>query len=146
MKKITILLLATSLWLTAYEVGESIPADIESKLSMKKDTLYAVNFFASWCKSCKHELPLIADAYRGGLSNIIAINADKNEDKAKIFVKKLNLPFPIIYDSNQKLISLFKPVGFPSLYYIKNAKVLKIITGAIPHIDTQLRKDLKELK
>jgi len=146
MKKIFTLLLVTNLWLMAYEVGDVIPANIASKLSMKKDTLYAVDFFASWCKSCKHELPLIADAYRRGVGHIIAINADKNEAKAKKFVKKLNLPFPIIYDTHQKLISLFKPVGFPSLYYIKNAKVLKIITGAMPHIDIQLQKDLKDLK
>ena len=146
LKKIIIPLLLSSYTLLAYDVGDTLSKDITSKLSMKKDTVYAVNFFASWCKSCKHELPLIADAYNNGLTHIIAINADKDNQKAKDFVKKLNLPFPVIYDTEQTLISEFKPIGFPSLYYIKNAKVLKVLTGAVSHIDKQLTKDMKELK
>jgi len=145
-KKILILLLIVPLSLWSLSSGNVLSKEIQTELHMKKNKLYVVDFFASWCKSCKKELPLISHLYSEGTKDIIGINVDKDGGKAKAFVEKLKIPFPVIYDTDQKLINLFKPQGFPTLYYIKNGKILKSITGAVDHIDREIKKDIKELK
>jgi hypothetical protein len=44
------------------------------------------------------------------------------------------------------IISEFNPLGMPTLYYIKNKKIIKIITGAVHGIDEQILNDLKEME
>jgi len=145
-RKILSTLLLTTLSVMALEQGEILPQPLQTQLKLEKDKLYVIDFFASWCKSCKKELPLIATIHDNNLTEVIGINVDKNREEGEAFVKKFNLKFPIVYDSDQALINTFKPLGFPTLYYIKNGKILKSIVGAIDAIDLQIQKDLKEFK
>ena len=145
-RKIFYLLLFSSTFLLALETGDSIPQKTQQKLNLEVDKLYVVDFFASWCKSCKKELPLIEAVHKKNIANIIGINVDKKEEKGKAFVEKLALSFPIVYDNNQELINIFEPLGFPTLYYIKDGKILKTIVGAVAEIDKQIEADVQELK
>ena len=66
--------------------------------------------------------------------------------KVKNFKKKLGLNFKIINDNKSKIIGVFDPIGMPSVYLVKNGKIVGTIIGAKPHIDTHLLKILKALK
>ena len=147
-KKIVTLFITFTLSLYALNEGDSIPENVQKQLQMQNDKVYIINFFASWCKSCKKELPLISQVYHDTSHNIIAISAHKDEyeAKAKKFVKNLKLPFRVIYDTEQKIINSFEPKGFPALYYVKNGKILKSIIGAIDNIDVHIKQHIKELK
>ena len=117
-----------------------------NRLDMKSDKIYVIDFFASWCKSCQKELPLISKVHNDKLVEVIGINVDKKKEDGEKFVKSLELPFRIIYDEDKSFIKSFDPVGFPALYYMKNGKVIHMIVGAVDNIDEQIAKDLKELK
>jgi thiol-disulfide isomerase/thioredoxin len=57
------LLLASTLSVTslfAYKVGDTIDNNIAATLNISNDKIYVVDFFASWCASCKIELPIIS--------------------------------------------------------------------------------------
>lgn len=142
-KKILIGLSFTTLSLFALTVGDSVPQNIQNRLHLKSDKIYIITFFASWCKSCKKELPLLSKVYRTQTKNIRGINVDKYKKEGKRFVQKLKLPFPVFYDTNKNLIETFNPIGFPSIYYVRNGKVLKVIFGAVNHIDKKIAKDLQ---
>jgi len=144
-KKIVTLTILTTMSLYALNNGDSIPPYLQKQLHMQNDKVYVINFFASWCKSCKKGLPLIAKAYHETTQDIIAISADTDKEKAKRFVKKLKLPFPVIYDTKQEIINIFEPKGFPSLYYIKNGVIVKSIIGAVANIDIHIKQHIKEL-
>jgi thiol-disulfide isomerase/thioredoxin len=146
LKKILLSITLSTFSLLALEVGDKIPQEIQDNLKLKNDQLYVIDFFASWCKSCKKELPLISKVYEENITKIIGINVDKKEEKGKAFVKALNLPFPIVYDSNKKLIEAFEPIGFPTLYYVKDGVILKSIVGAVDALDIVIKKDIEELK
>jgi thiol-disulfide isomerase/thioredoxin len=128
------------------DIGDKIPQEIQNKLELGSNQLYVLDFFASWCKSCKKELPLISKVYEANITKIIGINVDKKEEDGKAFVKALNLPFPIVYDSDKKLIETFDPIGFPTLYYVKDGVILKSIVGAVDELDVVIKKDIEELK
>ena len=132
----------------AYKVGDTIEKDVITKLVLKDSKVYIIDFFASWCASCKIELPLISklnNSIDKSKYKIIGIDVDEDIEDGKNFVKSLNLNFDIIYDNKNKLIEKFEPIGVPAIYYVKNNKVIKVIYGAVHNIDKKILDDLKGL-
>lgn len=146
LKKALYTLLLSTISMMALETGESIPKKISEKLNMQADKVYVIDFFASWCKSCKKELPLVANVHNDKVAEVIGINVDKKKENGEALVKKLELPFHVIYDEDKLMIETFDPIGFPAIYYVKNDKVLHVIFGAVESIDEKITNDLKELK
>ncbi len=145
------LLLLTNLY--AYEKGDTISDAIASHIGCTQDKVYVIDFFASWCGSCKKEIPLLAKANTQidkAKFEIIGIDVDKKIKQGLKFQKNLKevgkLNFRVINDPQNLVISEFSPIGMPTLYYVKNKKIVGIITGAIDNIDAVILKDLKELE
>jgi len=145
-KKILYTLLFSSLGLMALEMGDTLPTKVQEELKLENDKVYLLDFFASWCKSCKKELPLVQKVYESNGVNVIAINVDKKREDGEKLVSKLGLTFTVHYDSDKSLVEAFDPMGFPAIYYVKNNHVLKVIFGAVDNIDAQILKDIEELK
>jgi len=148
-KKIIFILVFISVQVFALNVGDTLNQKSIKQLKLQKDKIYVLDFFASWCASCKIELPLIEKLNNTIDKNkyqIIGINSDKDINIGKKFVAELNLNFDIIYDNENKLISYFEPIGVPAIYYIKNNKIKKVIYGAVHNIDKQILNDLKAME
>lgn len=146
--KLFVILFVGFVNLYAYKVGDSLDSRIIKKLDIKSDKTYVIDFFASWCASCKIELPLIAKLNNNldkSQFEIIGINVDENIKDGKYFVKKLNLNFDITYDYDNQIIAKFNPIGVPAIYYVKNLKVIKVIYGAVHNIDQKILSDLRQL-
>ncbi len=145
------LLLLTNL--LAYQKGDVISQNMASHLGLKDDKTYVIDFFASWCGSCKKEIPLISKAnlkIDKTKVEIIGIDVDKNPAKGMEFQSTLKeqnrLNFRVINDPQNLVIAEFNPVGMPTLYYIKNRKIIDIITGAVDDIDVKILDDLKSME
>lgn len=145
-KKTLYTLLLSTMSIMALEIGDTVPDKIQSKLNMEADKVYVLDFFASWCKSCKKELPLVAKVHNDKITNVIGINVDKKKEDGEKLVSELELPFPIIYDEEKSIVETFDPVGFPAIYYVKNNKILHVIFGAVDDIDKKIISDMKEIK
>jgi len=139
-----ILPLACVLMLTnayAYKVGENIDVNIAKTLKIDDSKITIVDFFASWCVSCKKELPLINNLNKTinkKKVEIIGVGADKEIAKGKAFQKNLALDFRIHDDPSQEVIAAFNPIGMPAVYILKGGKVVDVIFGAVPNIDKEL--------
>jgi len=139
--------------LIAYEKGDIINESIASHLGCTDSKIYVIDFFASWCASCKKELPLISRANSkidSSKVEIIGIDVDKDVNAGIKFQNKLKadnkLNFRVINDPQNLIISDFSPIGMPTLYYVKNKKIVGIITGAVDNIDQKIINDLKEME
>jgi thiol-disulfide isomerase/thioredoxin len=154
MKKIItpiLLALSVSTNVFALNVNDTVPTALSKyiKIDNNQNKLYIIDFFASWCGSCKKELPLISKINKTINKNqveIIGIDVDKNVKSGIKFQKKLNLDFRIINDPQGNVISVFNPIGMPTIYYVKNNKIIKIIPGAIKDIDEQILSDIATFK
>jgi len=146
LKTIIYSLLFSSATLMALETGDSLPTNIQEQLKLESNKVYVIDFFASWCKSCKKELPLISNIYNNQVSEVIGINVDKNQEDGEKFVQELALPFPIFYDNDKNLVETFEPLGFPAIYYVKNGQILNVIFGAVEEIDKKITEDIKAIK
>jgi len=145
------LMLLTNLY--AYEQGDTIPNSMASHIGCDGEKVYVIDFFASWCGSCKKELPLISKANAKidkSKVEIIGIDVDKKVEKGMKFQADLkakgDLNFKVINDPQNLIIAEFAPIGMPTLYYVKDKKIIKIITGAVDEIDKKILADLKEME
>lgn len=152
MKKIFLLFLLMITNLFSYKIGDTIPDELAKHIGVIDNKVYVVDFFASWCGSCKKELPLISVANTKIDSNkaeIIGIDVDKDVNKGVSFQEALKekkqLNFKVINDPQNMIIKEFKPIGMPTLYYIKNKKIVKILTGAVDDIDNVVLEDIKTI-
>jgi len=138
--------------LFAYKKGDTIDPQLQKYLGLQENKVYIIDFFASWCNSCEKELPLISKANQQIDKRdveIIGIDVDKDTKKANAFQKRLRadgkLDIRVVNDPMNLIVSKFDPIGMPSLYYVKDGKVIGVIYGAIDDIDKQILKDLERL-
>ena len=146
LKKTLYSLLFSTVAVMALETGDTLPQNIQELLKLESDKIYVIDFFASWCKSCKKELPLIANLYNNQVSEVVGINVDKNKEDGEKLVTELALPFPVVYDTDKALVEAFNPLGFPAVYYVKNGQVVNVIFGAVEEIDKKITEDIKAIK
>jgi len=136
----------------AYQKGDTVDIALQKQLHMVKDKIYIIDFFASWCSSCKKEIPLISKVNKKidpTHVEIIGIDVDKDNEKAMAFQKKLRLKeklnFRVVNDPKNIIVSKFNPIGMPALYYVKEGKVVDIIYGAVDNIDQKIILDMEKL-
>ena len=147
MKKLLILFIVTSMF--AYQKDDNVDIGLAKKIEMESEKIYVVDFFASWCASCKKELPLIShlqqnlDASR---VEIVGVDVDEELLKGQVFQKDLQLSFRVVDDTKGEIVKVFNPVGMPAIYIIKESKVIEVIVGAKDHIDVLLSDKLKALE
>jgi thiol-disulfide isomerase/thioredoxin len=137
-------------FLYAIQVGDKLDNKLSKSLHIKNDgKVYVVDFFASWCKSCVIELPLIEKLHKSfdkSQYKIVGVNIDEDKYLGKNFVEDLALTFDVIYDNQNEIVAKFNPIGVPALYYIKNNKVQKVLFGAVHDIDKKIMTDIKTIK
>lgn len=148
-KTIAIIVLLFTMNLHAYEKGDTLSPEILKILEIDNSKVTIVDFFASWCASCKHELPLVNKVHTTmdkEKFEIVGVDTDKDVEKGKAFQKKSGLKFRVYNDEQQKVIKAFDPIGMPSLYIIKDEKVIDSLMGAVDNIDKVLADRLAEEK
>lgn len=144
---LTSLLFAATL-MAAYKDGSAVDEPVLEALG-GKGRIIVVDFFASWCHSCKEELPLV-NTLAGHLNpaqvRLVGVNVDNKPEKGAEFVRELGVKFDVIYDPQKKIVGKFGPIGMPAIYYI-NAEgvVVKRRIGALNNIDRIILQDLAEL-
>jgi len=100
------------------------------RLSDFRGKVVFLNFWATWCKPCREEMPSMEILYKNfekdGLV-ILAISIDRVTTKKDIppFVKALNLTFPILIDSWGQTDKRYKLMGVPETYIIDQQGILR---------------------
>ncbi len=120
-------------------VGKVAPdfalSDLDDKpyrLSEFRGKVVFLNFWATWCKPCREEMPSMEVLYKNfekdGLV-ILAVSIDRVTTKKDIppFVKGLNLTFPVLVDSWGKTDKPYKRMGVPETFIIDQEGVIREI-------------------
>ncbi len=120
-----------------------------NSLEFDPDKTYVVSFFASWCGSCKKEIPQLSQISKERKDiEIIGVDVDKDPQDAKKFQEELReyFTFRVINDSTNEIIKEYKPIGMPALYIVKNREVCAHIFGAVDDLKTAINEALQECK
>ena len=144
----------------ALEVG-SIPHDELGKdidgnpitVSQFRGKVVIISFWASWCRPCREELPVLASvAAQAGPDHlkVIAINYRDDLEPFNYVAKKLKRqPITILRDANTRAAGKYKVKGVPRMIIIdRNGKVAADHTGygegMIPELVDQLNELLRQ--
>ena len=94
--------------------------------SLVKERKVVLNFWASWCKSCIHELKELETLKKNFPNTIfIAINAGENNKKVKKFLKKYKFSYRILMDTNKGYSKSIGVLSLPQTFVIgKNLEIL----------------------
>lgn len=78
-----------------------------------------LDFWASWCAPCKQSFPWMVKLHERfaeqGLE-IIAVNLDRDEKRARAFLEQSPVPFSILYDPEGKMAGEYEIQAMPSSF------------------------------
>jgi peroxiredoxin len=152
---LTVLLFVSNL--PAKAAGEAAPdfelADYQGRkhrLSEFRGKPVLINFWASWCTSCRLEAKDLADAaelYHDKV-NVLGVNlADQDSQSvSEAFLKKFGIRYPNLLDEEGKVADQYHVLVIPtSILLDQNGNVVERVQGPLFHeeIDKLFQKVLK---
>ena len=104
-------------------------------LADERGSVVLVNFWASWCPPCVHEMPSmqqLSDRFAGRPFTILAVNLAEPVEDIRPFVEQLGLRFPVLLDPRGTAIEQWKVFAYPTSYVIdKQGNIRYALFGAI---------------
>ena len=92
-----------------------------------------VDFWASWCEPCRKSFPWMKSMYERYAAKgftIVAINLDKDRDKADAFLQEFSAPFTVAFDPNGKTAEAYGVKAMPTSFLIApDGKLLETHAG-----------------
>lgn len=108
-----------------------------------------VNFWASWCPPCVHEMPSmqrLADRYADRPFTILAVNLAEDEADVRAFVARHELRFPVLLDPAGESIDAWKVFAYPTSYVIDHRGDIRYaLFGAIDWLEPDVLKTSESL-
>ncbi len=111
------------------------------KTLLKEETI-VLNFFATWCPSCRKELPQLEEISQGyGSKGVKIIGIDIGESRERVldFARRYGIDYPILLDQRGEVARTYGIYGVPS-------KVLVDKEGKIRFLGYDLKRMEKVLK
>jgi len=109
-----------------------------------------INFWASWCKPCREEMPLIIAAFQAhqqaGLA-VLAIDLTDQERSNKDirkFQTEFHMPFPVLLDEKGKTRKLYALRGVPTSVFVGADGVVRAVNPG-PINEAALQQHLSEI-
>jgi cytochrome c biogenesis protein CcmG/thiol:disulfide interchange protein DsbE len=100
------------------------------------DDFYIVNFFASWCKPCLAEHPLLMELQSKGIK-IIGINFRDDEENFVKWINEHGNPFFHIIRDDGSIAYEMGLIGVPETFFIENSEIQKKVQGPLFYEDIQ---------
>ena len=102
----------------------------------KLGEFYIVNFFASWCKPCLAEHPLLMEMKKKGIK-IIGINFRDDEENFEEWINEHGNPFEYILRDDGTIAYEMGLIGVPETFFILNKIIQKKIQGPLFYEDIE---------
>jgi len=97
-------------------------AGVQRPLSSYRGKVLLVNFWASWCPPCVHEMPSmqrLRDRLAHRSFEVLAVNMAETDAEVKAFLReKVQVSFPILMDRNGEALRAWKVFVFPTSFVL----------------------------
>jgi peroxiredoxin len=145
--------------LTAVKLGEPMPdftlPDASGQMVKFSDVarqnkLVLINFWASWCTPCRMEMPQFEKLYtakKGEGFTLLAINVDKEREKADAYLKNKPVSFPVLIDKDGAVAKQLGLNALPTTILVgEDGKVFQVVEGVEPYVGYLVDNYLREKK
>ena len=128
------------------QVGDEAPNFTLTDLQGAQHTLsdykgkgVVINFWGTWCKPCKKEMPALDRQYKQFKDNgvtVLSINVAESTYAVENFVDRYNLTFPAAIDSKKSVMRAYNIDPLPTTILVDaQGKVTNMITGEMTEKD-----------
>lgn len=105
-----------------------------TKLSSYRGSLVLLNFWATWCPSCREEIPSMEKLYstlRKKGFVIVAVDLSESREAVRDFVTANKMTYPVLLDSAGNVGALYGARSIPTTYIIgRNGRILGRTIGS----------------
>ncbi len=116
---------------------------ITSEDLFKKNRLYLLNIWSSWCVPCKKEHPYLIKLKKEYNLEIIGLNYKDKKKNAQNFLSELGNPYTkIILDRDGTLAIEWGAFGVPETFVVLDEKIIKKFIGPL---DDKSYKEIQRL-
>ena len=123
-----------------YEQGDALLEGGTEAFTSQLDELVGypvvVNKWASWCKPCRQEFPMLRrmSAKYGDRVAFIGLNAGDSNKKARAFLRENPTLYPHVIDPSEQISSALRAKGgFPSTIFLdRDGDIVKVRFGPFP--------------
>ena len=95
-----------------------------------KGQIVLLNFWATWCGPCRQEMPILEQLnrqYHGKGVTLLGINVEPDSAAAVDWLKATPVSFPILFDVDSKVSSLYEVAGMPNTVIVDRKGVVRYI-------------------
>lgn len=94
-----------------------------------------VNFWASWCDPCKKEVPILNELQQSLSASgvtIVGISVEEPREAVDAFVRKHQIQYPVLLDSDGSISRRYGLVGLPMNVIVDRDGVISMVkSGAV---------------
>ena len=90
-----------------------------------------VNFFASWCTSCREEMAVLQAAAQAG-TTVIGVDLREAADRVRDLGSQNGITYPLLLDADGSVTRAYRVINLPGTYVLRaDGTVAKIILGPL---------------
>jgi thiol-disulfide isomerase/thioredoxin len=90
----------------------------ETSLYAYEGKMIVVNFWATWCKYCVQEMPLLDELNKRDDVVVLAISVGEDQKTVQDYIDKYGYEFEVFLDEEGTLASKFGVTGFPTSLFL----------------------------
>lgn len=102
-------------------------------LSELRGKVVLINFWASWCRECRPEMPVLQSLHRELAARglvIVGINAREDARAVARYAEELGLTFPLVLDPAGKINDLYGVIGLPTTFVVaRDGRAVALAVG-----------------
>jgi peroxiredoxin len=90
-------------------------------LADARGQMVVVNFWATWCISCRAEMKefeRVYETYRDQGLLVLAVDESESEEVVAAFAREYALTFPILLDSDGAVMQRYRVLGLPTTFFV----------------------------
>lgn len=128
---------------------QNLQGDVVDLQQLRGEVLL-VNFWASWCPPCVHEMPSmsrLANHFKAKPFRILAVNMAETKSTIKHFIEtRVKINFPILLDSDGRALRDWRVFAFPTSYVIdRHGRIRYAVFGSIEWDSGEIVHKLEKL-
>lgn len=110
-----------------------------------------INFWATWCTPCKHELPHLQELFekyrdKGFILITISEDSPKTQTKVRPYVRSKGFTFKVLLDPDSAVLRLFQGTSLPYQVLIGSDRdILETCQGYSPGDEVVLKRKIRDL-
>jgi len=97
-------------------------------LSAYRGKPVVLNYWASWCVPCREEMPNLERAWRAFRDRgvvVLGVNVADDYDDAAVFLRKLAITYPNVFDPEQIRLNAYGVAGLPTTFFVDSQMRLR---------------------